>query len=136
MNLPGKTSKLLSLKAAAEAELNARFAEVFNLYRALAFMDRNDHLFREHWTPEMAAAGYRFSHFEIAGDQIVLHGTEAACGFLYRISICFPLELVDQPGAISRYFEKKFTDAAAHRHGEAARNPDKAELPPQAETPS
>lgn len=136
MNLPGKTSKLLSLKAAAEAELNSRLGEIFNRYRALAFMDRNDRLFTEHWTPELAAARYQFAQFEIEGDQIVLHGTETSCGFVYRISICFPLEVVDQPGAIKRYFDKKFSEAAAQRDAVAVPNRGKPELPPQAETVS
>lgn len=113
MKLPGETSKLLALKNAAEAELNGRFAEIFEAYRAIAFMERRDQFFREHWTPELAASSYRFSGFEISATQIVLHGTEVAYGFHYTISISFPSELVDQPAAIKSYFEQKYAEAAA-----------------------
>lgn len=113
MTLPGETSKLLALKNAAEAELNARFAEIFEAYRAIAFMERRDQFFREHWTPELAASSYRFSSFEISGKQVVLHGTEVAYGFHYSISISFPSELLDQPAAIKSYFEQKYAEAAA-----------------------
>ncbi|MGE5321967.1 MAG: hypothetical protein ACM3SW_03860 [Actinomycetota bacterium] len=113
MKLPGETSKLLALKNAAEAELNERFAEIFEAHRALAFMERRDQLFREHWTPELAASRYRFSGFEISSKQVVLHGTEVAFGFHYNISISFPSELVDQPAAIQSYFEQKYAEAAA-----------------------
>ena len=113
MTLPGETSKLLALKNAAEAELNARFAEIFEAYRAIAFMERRDQMFREHWTPELAASSYQFSGFEISGKQVVLHGTEMAFGFHYNISISFPSELLDQPAAIKSYFEQKYAEAAA-----------------------
>lgn len=113
MTLPGETSKLLALRNAAEAELNARFAEIFEAYRAIAFMERRDQFFREHWTPELAASSYRFSGFEISGKQVVLHGTEVAYGFHYRISITFPSELLDEPAAIKSYFEQKYAEAAA-----------------------
>lgn len=83
-----------------------RFAEIFERYRYVAFIERHDQLFKEHWTPEMAASGYRFSRFELCDGRIVLHGTEAACGFMYRISIAFPEDLVDTPEAINSYFEK------------------------------
>lgn len=111
MKLPGETSKLLALRNAAEAELNARFAEIFEAYRAIAFMERRDQFFREHWTPELAASRYRFSGFEINSKQVVLHGTEVAYGFHYNISISFPGELVDQPAAIKSYFEQKCAEA-------------------------
>ena len=113
MTLPGETSELLALKNAAEAELNARFADIFEAYRAIAFMERRDQFFREHWTPELAASTYRFSGFEINGKQVVLHGTEVAYGFHYKISISFPIELMDQPAAIKSYFEQKYAEAAA-----------------------
>jgi len=113
MRTSGKTSKLLDLQKSAETELNARFAEIFERYRYVAFVERHDQLFKEHWTPEMAASGYRFSRFELCDDQIVLHGTEVACGFIYRISIAFPQKLVDTPEAIKNYFEKKCAEASA-----------------------
>lgn len=113
MTLPGKTSKLLALKNAAEAELNARFAKIFQAYRAVAFLERRDEFFREHWTPELAASRYQFSGFEISDKQVMLHGTEVACGFHYSISISFPSELLDQPGAIKSYFDQKCREAAA-----------------------
>lgn len=115
MNLPRKTSKLLALRNAAEAELNARFAEIFQAYRAVAFMERRDQFFREHWTPELAASHYQFSGFEINSNQVVLHGTEVACGFHYSISISFPTDLADQPAAIKSYFDQKCAEAAAQR---------------------
>jgi hypothetical protein len=113
MTLPGETSKLLALKNAAEAELNARFAGIFEAYRAIAFMERRDQFFREHWTPALAASSYCFSSFEISGTQVVLHGTEVAYGFHYSISISFPSELMDEPAAIKSYFEQKYAEAAA-----------------------
>lgn len=113
MTLPVETSKLLALKSAAEAELTARFTEIFEAYRAIAFMQRRDQFFREHWTPELAASSYRFSSFEISGTQVVLHGTEVAYGFHYKISISFPSELMDQHAAIKSYFEQKYSEAAA-----------------------
>ncbi|HKT49517.1 MAG TPA: hypothetical protein VJV96_04440 [Candidatus Angelobacter sp.] len=113
MRISGKTSKLLGVQKSAETELNARFAGIFERYRYVAFVDRHDQLFKEHWTPEIAASGYRFSRFELRGEQIVLHGTQVACGFIYRISIAFPQDLVDTPEAIESYFEKKCAEAAA-----------------------
>lgn len=116
MRLSAKTSKLLGTQKSAEAELNARFAEIFDRYRYVAFIERHDQLFKEHWTPEMAASGYRFSRFEMHDGQIVLHGTEVACGFIYRISIAFPQDLVDTPEAIKSFFEKKCAEATARYH--------------------
>lgn len=113
MRTSGKTSKLLDVQKSAETELNACFADIFERYRYVAFVERHDQLFKEHWTPEMAASGYRFSRFERCDGQIVLHGTEVACGFIYRISIAFPEDLVDTPEAIRSYFEKKCAEAAA-----------------------
>lgn len=113
MRTSGKTSKLLGVQKSAETELNARFAGIFERYRYVAFVERHDQLFKEHWTPEIAASGYRFSRFELRGEQIVLHGTEVACGFIYGISIAFPQDLVDTPEAIKGYFEKRCAEAAA-----------------------
>jgi len=79
----------------------------------VAFIERHDQLFKEHWTPEIAASGYRFSRFELRDGEIVLHGTEVACGFIYRISISFSQDLVDKPEAIKKYFEEKCAEAAA-----------------------
>jgi len=131
MRTSGKTSKLLDLQKSAETELNARFAEIFERYRYVAFVERHDQLFKEHWTPEIAASGYRFSRFEVRDGQIFLHGTEVACGFIYRISIAFPEDLVDMPEAIKSYFEKKCAEAAVgYQRREGFQKADPPELLP------
>src|SRR5580765_8038793 len=79
---------------------------------SIDFIGRNDNLFTEHWTPELAAAGYDFERFEIKDADIVLHGVENACSFIYRISISFPLELIDDAVAIEAYFEQKIAESA------------------------
>jgi len=107
MELPRTTSGLLALQEATNAELRVRLAGIFQRYRKLAFMGRNDNLFTEHWTPEVAAAGYDFDGFEIKDANIVLDGIENACGFIYRINISFPLELIDDPVAIEAYFQRQ-----------------------------
>ncbi|HEX7287689.1 MAG TPA: hypothetical protein VF532_15985 [Candidatus Angelobacter sp.] len=111
MKLPDRTSKLLDLQKAAEAELNARLARIFKRHRGLAFADRNDLLFAEHWTPERAAAGYAFSGYEVRNGEVVLYGVENANGFHYRISICFPVDLADKPAAIDAYLKKRYAEA-------------------------
>ena len=98
---------LLALQQAANAELRARLGDIFKRYRSLAFLGRKDNLFTEHWTPELAAAGYEFEGFETRAADIVLHGVENACGFIYRISIAFPLELIDDAAAIAAYFQRQ-----------------------------
>jgi hypothetical protein len=113
MKLPRTTSGLLALQEATNAELRARLAGIFQRYRKLAFMGRNDNLFTEHWTPEVAAAGYDFDGFEIKGANIVLHGVENACGFIYRINIALPLELIDDAAAIETYFQRQLADRKA-----------------------
>ena len=113
MKLPATTSKLLALQEATNAELRARLAGVFQRYRKLAFIGRNDNLFTEHWTPEIAAAGYDFDGFEIKGTDIVLHGVENACGFIYRINIALPLELIDDAKAIEAYFQRQMDENKA-----------------------
>jgi len=113
MKLPATTSKLLALQEATNAELRARLAEIFQRYRKLAFVGRNDNLFTEHWTPEIAAAGYDFDGFEIKGANIVLHGVENACGFIYRINIALPLELIDDAKAIEAYFQRQIDENKA-----------------------
>jgi hypothetical protein len=113
MKLPSTTSKLLALQEATNAELRVHLNEIFQRYRSLAFVRRNDNLFTEHWTPEVAAAGYDFDGFEIKGANIVLHGVENACGFIYRISIGFPLELIDDTAAIERYFQQQYAESKA-----------------------
>src|SRR5689334_15289596 len=112
MKLPSTTSRLLALREATDAELCLRLGEVFKRHRSMAFLGRNDNLFTEHWTPELAAAGYDFERFEIKDADIVLHGVESACGFIYRISISFPLELIDNAIAIEAYFEQKIAESA------------------------
>ena len=111
MKLPSTTSRLLALQEATNAELRVRLNEIFQRYRSLAFVKRNDNLFTEHWTPEMAAAGYDFEGFEIKGTHIVLHGVENACGFIYRISIALPLELIDDASAIEAYFQQQYAES-------------------------
>jgi len=113
MKLPPTTSELLALQEATNAELRVRLAGIFQRYRKLAFMGRNDNLFTEHWTPEVAAAGYDFDGFEIRGANIVLHGVENACGFIYRINIALPLEMIDDAGAIEAYFQRHIDDNKA-----------------------
>ena len=113
MKLPSTTSRLLALQEATNAELRVRLNEIFQRYRSLAFVKRNDNLFTEHWTPEMAAAGYDFEGFEIKGANIVLHGVENACGFIYRISIALPLELIDDASAIEAYFQQQYAESKA-----------------------
>ena len=112
MKLPATTSRLLALREATNAELCLRLGEVFKRHRSMAFLGRNDNLFTEHWTPELAAAGYDFERFEIKDADIVLHGVENACGFIYRISISFPLGLIDNAVAIEAYFEQKIAESA------------------------
>lgn len=113
MRLPSTTSKLLALQEATNAELRLRLTGIFQSYRSLAFIGRNDNLFTEHWTPEVAASGYGFDGFEIKGATIVLHGVENACGFIYRINIAFPLELIDDAVAIETYFQGRFAESKA-----------------------
>lgn len=113
MKLPQTTSGLLALQEATNAELRLRLAGVFQRYRKLAFMGRNDNLFTEHWTPEVAAAGYDFDGFEIKGADIVLHGVENACGFIYRINITLPVELIDDADAIEAHFERQLAERKA-----------------------
>lgn len=113
MKLPATTSKLLALQEATKAELGVRLAGIFQRYRKLAFIGRNDNLFTEHWTPEIAAAGYDFDGFEIKGANIVLHGVENACGFIYRINISLPLEIIDDAAAIEAHFQRQLADSKA-----------------------
>ena len=113
MKLPATTSKLLALQEATNAELRVRLAGIFHRYRKLAFVGRNDNLFTEHWTPEVAAAGYDFEGFGISGANIVLHGVENACGFIYRINISLPLEIIDDAAAIEAYFQRQLAESKA-----------------------
>jgi hypothetical protein len=124
MKRPSTASRLLALQEATNAELCLHLSEVFKLHRSMAFIGRNDNLFTEHWTPEVAASGYDFERFEIKGLDIVLHGVENACGFIYRISIVFPLELIDDAAAIKAYFERqKAAGAELSAATSTARNP-------------
>lgn len=113
MKLPSTTSRLLALQEATNAALHARLGDIFKRYRGLAFIARHDNLFTEHWTPELAASGYDFDGFEVKEGEMVLRGVEHAGGFIYRISISFPLELIDSPAAIETYFQRQH--AAAQR---------------------
>src|SRR5262245_5099066 len=111
MKLPATTSKLLTLQDAANAELRLRLRKIFKRYRGLAFAARSDNLFTDHWTTEAAAAGYEFDTFDVKGNEMVLHGVENSCGFIYRISIRFPMEFIDSASAIDDYFERQFAEA-------------------------
>ena len=113
MKLPRTTSGLLALQEATNAELRLRLAGIFERHRKVAFIGRNDNLFTEHRTPEVAAAGYSFDGFEIKGATILLGGVENACGFIYRISIGFPLELIDDASAIEAYFQQQYAESKA-----------------------
>jgi hypothetical protein len=129
MKLPSTTSELLALQEATNAELRLRLTGIFQRYRSLAFTGRNDNLFTEHWTPEVAAARYDFDGFEIKGATIVLHGVENAGGFVYRISVAFPLELIDDAAAIESYFQRCFAASKADAELAAATSSDTA-IPP------
>lgn len=120
MKLPSTTSKLLALQEATNAELRMRLTGIFQRYRKLAFAGRNDNLFTEHWTPEVAASGYDFDGFEIKGANIILHGVENACGFVYRINIALPLELIDDAAAIEAYFQRQLAESKAEAELTAA----------------
>jgi hypothetical protein len=120
MKLPSTTSKLLALQEATNAELRLRLAGIFQRYRKLAFIGRNDNLFTEHWTTEVAAAGYDFDGFEVKGANIVLHGVENACGFIYRINITLPLKIIDDAAAIEAYFQRQLADSKAESELTAA----------------
>ena len=111
MKLPSTTSQLLALQEETNAELRVRLAEIFKRYRGLAFAARSDNLFTEHWTPEIAASGYELDGFDVRGDEIVLHGVQNSSGFIYRISIAFPVELIDSPSAIEDFFQRQFAEA-------------------------
>ncbi|MGZ4873313.1 MAG: hypothetical protein ACXVK3_16190 [Candidatus Angelobacter sp.] len=120
MKLPPTTSELLALQEATNAELRVRLVGIFQRYRKLAFIGRNDNLFTEHWTPEVAAAGYDFDGFEIKGADIVLHGVENACGFVYRINISLPLEIIDDAAAVEANFQRQLSERKAHSELSAA----------------
>jgi hypothetical protein len=122
MNLPAKTSKLLALQTAAERELHSRFRDIFNRHMALAFIHRQDHVFNERWTPELAAAGYEFSGYEVRDQQVVLHGVEVSAGFHYKINISFPITLVDMPAEIAAHFETQHASAKKEMRS-AGQNP-------------
>jgi hypothetical protein len=111
MKLSKKTSDLLELQERLSAELSVRLGEIFKRYRGLAFCGRNDILFAEHWTPEVAASGYDFEGYKIKGEEILLRGVENSCGFVYRISIAFPMRLIDHPGQIEAYFAQQYAEA-------------------------
>jgi hypothetical protein len=113
MKLPSTTSKLLALQAATNAELRLRLSGIFQRYRSMAFISRNDNLFTEHWTPEVAASGYDFDGFEIKDTTIVLHGVENACGFVYRIHIAFPLDVIDDANAVEADFRRRSAETKA-----------------------
>ena len=99
--------KLLDVHSAAETALRARFEEIFLRHRGVAFAGRRDHHFNERWTPDSAASGYQFSGYEINNGDVVLHGMEQNAGYTYRISISFPLDLLDQLSAIDAHFEQQ-----------------------------
>jgi hypothetical protein len=109
-----------NVKATGAAEIRCSgtaraFRADLHSHRSLAFALRDDQLFKEHWTPELAASGYEFAGFENKNDQIVLYGVEISCGFTYRISIAFPHELVDDLGKIKAHFQRQYEEALARR---------------------
>jgi len=53
---------------------------------------------------------------------MVLHGVENAAGFIYRISISFPVELVDSPAAIESYFQRQHAAAVSTNVAASATN--------------
>jgi hypothetical protein len=61
-----------------------------------------------------------FDGFEIKGATIVLHGVENACGFLYRINIAFPVNLIDDATAIEAYFQGRLAETNAESEVSAA----------------
>jgi len=99
--------KLLDVHTAAETELNSRFEEIFLRHRGVAFAGRKDHHFNERWTPDSAASKYEFDGYEIINSDVVLNGVENNAGYVYRISISFPLALLEQPAAIDAHFEQQ-----------------------------
>jgi hypothetical protein len=127
MKLPATTSRLLALQDATNVELNARLGEIFRRYRSVAFAGRTDHLFTEHWTPKQAAAGYDFERFEIRGTDVLLHGVEYSAGFVYRISIGIPLELIDNFAGMDEYFERLSAENKAAANLSAARVSDRTQ---------
>jgi hypothetical protein len=129
MKLPSTTSKLLALQEATNAELRMRLTGIFQRYRSLAFIGRNDNLFTEHWTPEVAAAGYNFDGFETKGDTIVLHGVENACGFIYRINISLPQDIIDDAAALEAYFLRLVAESQADAELAAATTTNAADSP-------
>jgi hypothetical protein len=120
MKLPSTTSKLLALQEATNTELRMRLSGIFQRYRSLAFLGRNDNLFTEHWTPEVAATGYDFDGFEIKSGSIVLHGVENACGFIYRINISLPQDIIDDAAALEAYFQRLVAESQAESNLPAA----------------
>jgi len=107
MDLPSATSELIILRDAADSELRRRFAAIFKRHRALAFLQRKDRVFEEHWTPETAASRYEFERHEIKDGRITLSGVEQAEPFSYRISIWFPLAVADDEAAIEAHFAQQ-----------------------------
>lgn len=99
--------KLLDVHTAAKTELNSRFEEIFLRHRGVAFAGRKDHHFSERWTPDSAASKYEFSGYEIINSDVVLNGMEQNDGYVYHISISFPLALLEQPAAIDAHFEQQ-----------------------------
>jgi len=104
MDLPIATSELIALRDAADSELRRRFAAIFKRHRELAFLQRKDRVFEEHWTPETAASRYDFERHEIKDGRVTLIGLEQAEPFSYRINIWFPLNLADDDAAIDAHF--------------------------------
>jgi hypothetical protein len=107
--------KLLDVHTAAQTEINARFQEIFLRHRGMAFAGRKDQHFNELWTPDSAASKYEFAGYEINNGDVVLHGMEQSSGYVYRISISFPMELLDQPSAIDSHFEQQSRFLSARR---------------------
>jgi hypothetical protein len=103
MTEPRKTSELLLLQQATDAELRKRCEVIFERNKAAAFAGRDDQFFREMWTPESAAMPYHFDRYEMKGDRIVLFGAWSSDCFINTISMAFPSALVDDDAAIAAF---------------------------------
>ena len=103
MTEPQKTSELLQLQQATDAELRKRCEVIFERNKAMAFAGRDDPFFSEMWTPESAATPYQFDRYEIKGDRVVLFGVWSSDCIVNTISMAFPSVLIDDDAAIAAF---------------------------------
>jgi hypothetical protein len=45
-----------------------------------------------------------------------LHGVENACGFIYRINISLPTEIIDNAAAIEAYFQRQLAESKLNQN--------------------